>query len=110
MSAIIDRYIINNVEYDRRVKLTVEDKKEIKTVYKEGIFSQRELAEIYNVSRRSIQFAISTDKLKANKQRRAERGGSKQYYNKEQNSQTQREHRKYKKELLACGIELTRVA
>lgn len=35
MSAIIDKYIINNVEYDRRVKLTVEDKQEIKTVYME---------------------------------------------------------------------------
>ena len=110
MAAIVDKYIINNERYDRRVKLTEEEKKEIYEVYKQGLFSQRQLAFLFDVSRRTIQFVISPEKLKQNKQRRLERGGWKQYYNKEENTLEQKEHRAYKKLLLDSGVKLTEVA
>ena len=106
MPAIVDKYIINNIEYDKRVKLTPSDKAEIQQVYKEGLFSQRELAFIYGVSRRSIQFAIDPEKLVANQILREERGGSKIYYDREANTQAQFEHRQYKRYLLNSGVEL----
>lgn len=109
MAAIIDKYIINNEKYDRRVKLTKEDKKEIYEVYKEGLFSQRELATLFDVSRRSISFIVSPEQLKANKKCRAERGGWKQYYNKEANTLEANNHREYKKLLLKSGVNLTKV-
>lgn len=43
--------------------------------------SQRKCAEMFNVSRRTIQFLWDPEKLKRNIQRRQERGGTKQYYN-----------------------------
>ena len=110
MASIADKHIINNIKYDRRVKLTPEDKLEIQKVYKEGLFSQRELAKMYKVSRRSIQFAIDPKKLEENKKRRAERGGSKIYYNREANTKSMSEHREYKNKLLKSGIKLEEVA
>jgi len=110
MASIADKYIINNIKYDRRVKLTPEDKLEIHKVYKEGLFSQRELAKIYNVSRRSIQFAIDPKKLEESKKRLAERGGSKIYYNTEESKKAKKEHREYKNKLLKSGIKLKEVA
>lgn len=106
MAAIVDKYIINNIEYDKRVKLSPSDKAEIQKVYKEGLFSQRELAFIYDVSKRSIQFAINPEKLVANRIRREERGGSKIYYDKEANTKAQSKHRQYKKHLLNSGVDL----
>jgi len=109
MAAIVDKYIINNEKYDRRVKLTKEEKIEIYEVYKQGLFSQRELAFLFNVSRRSITFIVSPEQLVKNKLRRKERGGWKQYYDKEESTNVQSEYRRYKKHLLDIGVELTRI-
>ena len=110
MSAIVDKYIINNEKYDRRVKITKEEKKEIYDVYKQGLFSQRELAVLFDVSRRTISFIVVPEQLENNIKRRLERGGWKQYYNKEANTSEQQEHRTYKKALLSSGVKLTHVA
>ena len=110
MPAILDKYIIKNDKYDKRVKLTDEEREEIYNVYRDGLFSQRELATLFDVSRRTVQFIIAPEKLIENKIRRAERGGSKQYYNTQANTLAQKEHREYKKILLNSGVELHRVA
>ncbi len=110
MAAIVDKYIINNEKYDRRVKLTEEEKIEIYEVYKQGLFSQRQLAFLFDVSRSTIVWTVSPEQLIANRERRAERGGWKQYYNKEENTVEQKEHRAYKKLLLDTGVKLTEVA
>lgn len=110
MPSIVDKYSINNEKYDRRVKLTKADKEEIYEAYKQGLFSQRELASLFDVSRRTIQFVISPEKLAENRQRRKEKGGWKQYYDKNRNTIEVREHRKYKKLLLDSGVELKKIA
>jgi len=80
----LDSIPINNQKLDRRVKL---------------LDFQREVASAYGVSRRTIQFIWHPEKLEENKKRRAERGGSKQYYNREESTIAKREHREYKEQL-----------
>lgn len=63
-------------------------------------YSQRQLAKMFNVSRRTITFIIDPEQLKQNKERRLERGGSKQYYNKEKHNLEMKKHRNYKYQTL----------
>lgn len=91
---------IEKTSHDRRMKLTEEQKDKIRA---EVGKSQRKLAEEYGVSRRTIQFILSPEKLLENKKRRLERGGWKQYYNKDKYSQEMKEHRRYKQELYLKG-------
>ena len=62
---------------DRRIKLFDEDREEIRKLYATGLFSQRDLANRYNVSRRTITFVLDpTKRERANellKQRKATR-------------------------------------
>lgn len=84
---------------DRRIKLTQEQKDMICTEYAEGNISQRELARQYNVSSRLISFILFPERLQENLKRRQERGGWRQYYDKEKRRLTMREYREYKREL-----------
>ena len=88
---------------DRRRKLSDEQKDEIAAL--KGTISQRECAKRYGVSRRTIQFIWDPDKHKRNLQCRQERGGSKQYYNKEKQKQYMKRHRHYKQELFLSSKE-----
>jgi transposase-like protein len=90
---------IEGTKYDRRRKLTNEDKIKIVEIYKEGNHSQRTLAELYKVSKRTIQFILDPKKLEENKKRRAERGGSMIYYDKDYQTEKIRDTRRYKQSL-----------
>jgi len=66
-------------------------------IYWSGMgYSQRQLAAMFHCSRRTIQFIIDPDKLKQNLLRRQERGGTKQYYDKEKHKEYMKTHRRYK--------------
>ncbi len=84
--------------YDKRRKLNDIDKEDIRSLSRNG-YSQRQLAKLYNVSRRLIQFIIDPRKLEENIERRKERGGSAQYYDTDSNTTYIRKHRRYKKGL-----------
>lgn len=90
-----DTIAINNKELDRRIKLSETQKQQI--VNQSAYISIRQLAKMYNVSRRTIDFVLSPQKLKENIDRRKERNIS--YYDRKKNTDAQREHRQYKKEL-----------
>jgi transposase len=90
---------IHHTKHDRRIKLTDEDREQIRTL---GL-SQRALARMFGVSRRTIQFILHPEKLEENKKQRKERGGWKQYYNKEKQTEYIREHRQYKQKLYLKG-------
>jgi len=90
---------IANTKNDRRIKLTDDDKELIKWLREEEKISYQKLANQFGVSKRTIQFICDPKKLEENKKRRAERGGWKQYYDKEKNTEVQREHRQYKQDL-----------
>ena len=97
------KHLKRRKEDDKRIKLTEEDKKEIRKLYKQGMFSQRKLAEIFNVSRRSIQFALNPEKLKESYKQRTERGKDGRYYDKEKQKKYMREYRRQKKILYDEG-------
>lgn len=103
MPAIVDKLIIGNELLDKRVKLLQSDKDEIVELYEHGIYSQRELAKLYNVSRRTIVFTLHPDRREMNYAQRVVNGGSKQYYKKEEHTIAMQTHRKYKEELLKEG-------
>ena len=84
---------------DRRVKLTDKDKQRVLELREQG-YSQRELAREFDVSRRLIQFILDPAKKQRDLQRRKERGGWKQYYDKEKNTEYIRNHRRYKHKIL----------
>ena len=85
-------------EYDRRRKLSEEDKEEIRKQYR-VVKSQRKLAKAWNVSRRLITFILDPEKERQNKHRYKERGGSKVYYDRERHTKAMKIHRKRKREL-----------
>ncbi len=91
-------------EYDRRRKLTEEQKEEIKHKYETGLYSQRKLASEYNVSRRLIQFVVDDEKYEVSKTQRRERAKDGRYkYTKEQWAAIMRERRAYKQKLYLEG-------
>ena len=88
-------------KHDKRIKLSIEDKKEIKELY--GKISQRKLAKQFNVSRSLIRFVGDPDKHKQNLLRRKERGGSAIYYDKKKHTKAIRKHRRRKQKLYLQG-------
>lgn len=94
-----DSMTIKNEKLDKRVKLTQQQKLEIIEEYKTGNIGMLKLAGKYGVSKRTIQFIITPEKLVENKKRREERGGWKQYHDKEKHNAYQKKHRDYKNEL-----------
>jgi predicted house-cleaning noncanonical NTP pyrophosphatase (MazG superfamily) len=84
-------------DYDRRVKLTEEQREEIRELY--GTISQRKLAKMYDVSRRLIQFIGCPEKHEKNLEQRKASGGSMQYYDRDKQRRYARNHRRYKQQL-----------
>lgn len=91
-------------EQDRRIKLTDEQREEIRHKYSTGLYSQRKLAEEYNVSRRLITFILDEEKAKRAKELLKERKADGRYKpTKEEWAETIREHRQYKHRLYKEG-------
>ena len=84
---------------DRRVKLNDTQRERIRQLHKAGA-SMRQLACSFSVSRRLIDFICHPEKLERNKECRQQRGGWRQYYDKENHRETMKEHRHYKKEVI----------
>lgn len=97
-----DKIIIAGSDKDRRIKLSEEDKQEIRTLA--SSLSQREIARKFKISRRLVSFVLNPSALEENKKRRAERGGWKQYYNKDAHAKSMRETGRYKHRLFVNGI------
>lgn len=98
-----DNIPINNEQLDRRAKLTVEQKEEIKALYETGGYSLRKLGTMYKVDKRTIQFIVSPEKLERAKQQYKERRKDGRYYNKDTHKEAIKAHRKYKHELYKSG-------
>ncbi len=96
-----EKMSIKNEALDKRVKLTLAQKEEIRNSV--GL-SQRELARKYGVSRRLIVFTLFPERLKENKVKRVERVGTTGYYKKEKQAIYMKKHRNYKNELYKKGL------
>ena len=98
-----DKIAIDCVFFDRRTKILPCQKAMIPIWWKAGA-SIRSIARMLGVDKRNIQFILFPDRKKKNIKDRKIRGGWKVYYDKEYNTKTQREHRKYKYKLLKDTI------
>lgn len=88
---------------DRRIKIPKSEYPVIFALHKNGEFI-RAIARRYGVDHRLIQFILFPERHKKNYQNRLDRGGSKQYYDKDKWKITMREHRHYKRSLMAKGL------
>lgn len=91
---------------DRRVKLSCSDKAAIREAHVVQGASIRQLAYQFKVSRRTIQFLLYPERAVENQKRRAERGGSKVYYDREAHADSMRGYRRHKKQLHDAGVLL----
>ena len=91
-------------EQDRRVKLTDEQRIDIREKYATGLYSQRALATEYCVSRRLISFVLDDEKAKKSaEQFKIRRSDGRYKPTKEEWAATMREHRHYKQQLYVSG-------
>lgn len=84
---------------DRRVKLTDEQREEIKELHKRWI-SQRALARQFKVSRRLISFIVHPEKLERARELYKERRKDWRYYDREKHTKQIRETRRYRQSVL----------
>ena len=91
-------------EHDRRIKLTDEQREEIREKYSTGLYSQRALAREYGVSRRLISFVLDDEKYQKCREQFKERRADGRYKpTKEEWAKTQKEYRQYKQKLYVDG-------
>lgn len=100
MSYKIDQQTIKDPFLDRRIKMLPCQKEMVfYWHYKIGT-SIADVAKIFKVSKRTIQFILFPDRLEKNIELREERGGWKQYYDKIDHAADIKRHRIYKKRIL----------
>ncbi|MBP9717076.1 MAG: hypothetical protein KBD51_04010 [Candidatus Levybacteria bacterium] len=95
-----DKIKVNEIskDLDRRRKLTDADKLKIKSLHGSG-HAIRQIAKIFEVNKRLIQFILFPERQLLNLEHRKDRGGSKQYYDKDKWRVTMQEHRDYKRKI-----------
>lgn len=88
-------------QYDRRRKLTEDQKEEIKHKYSTGLYSHRSLAAEYKVNKSTIAIIVNPKRAEQVKQRMKEHW--KDYVDREELTVAQRKRRRYKQELYLEG-------
>lgn len=93
---------IEGTQHDRRRRLTEQQKNEIVSL--RGVISRKRCSLIYEVSARTIDFLWYPEKLEKNKQLRQDRGGWRQYYNKDEHKESIKDTRRHKQNLFKKGL------
>lgn len=88
-------------EKDRRIKLTQDQKEEIKKLYATGEYSHRELAEKYSVGKRLIQITVNPESKR--KMQEYTKANWHKYKDKDKHREAIKKTRKYKYELYVKG-------
>ena len=99
MPAKTDVYRIKDPFLDKRIKLLPCQRQMVIWWYSAGE-SIGAIAIRFKVNKRLVQFILFPERLEENKQRRLERGGWEQYYDKSVHSVSTKRHRDYKKHIL----------
>ena len=89
-------------EYDRRCKLTAEQREQIKELYATGLYSMRQLGREYGVDKSYISLLVNPDraaKVKAARKANAERYKA----SREERNRIAREYRRRKQQLYLEG-------
>lgn len=90
-------------EDKRNRKLDNEQKQQIRKLYLTGNYSQRQLAAMYKVSRRTIVFCIYPEKYEKSREDFKKRQKTGIYYDKEKQKQYAKNYRDYKYSLYKEG-------
>lgn len=90
-------------QYDARIKITDEDKQEIKELYQRNISIHEISRRLSPISRRAIQFILFPERLEQLKKINKETEHYKRFYNKDKHTIAMRKHRARKKSLLEQG-------
>jgi len=93
---------IAKTEYDARVKIIEEMKKNI--LDEQGKLSQRETARKYGISRSSVRFIWMPEKLERAKELYKERRKDGRYYERSKSSIAMKKHRRRKHKLYKKGL------
>ena len=101
MPALIDKVTVG-AEFDRRRKLTDEQRDEIRHKYATGEYIYTQLAEEYGVSKKVILLTVNPESKRKNAEY-AKTHWKNQIRTKEERTRTAREHRAYKQQLLDAG-------
>lgn len=89
-------------EYDRRRKLTDDQRDEIRHKYKTGEYSLNKLAAEYGVSKKLVLLTVNPESKRKNDERIKDHW--REYaYDKEKRNEVAKEHRAYKQELYLSG-------
>lgn len=102
MPYLSEKIKIANTEYDRRVKLTEDQKDEIRKIYASGVCGTRPLAKQFNVSRSLIQTIVNPNIAESKKQYIKDNWKKYQKYGKER-AEIVREYRRHKQNLYLEG-------
>lgn len=91
-------------ELKRTVKLSEDERDEIRLIRRLHNHSYNELARAYNVSKRLIIFICNPDTETKCRQRRRELGADGRYYDRQKHNESIKRLRKYKNELYKEGV------
>ena len=94
---------IEFTENDKRIKLTPEQKEQIKKEYETSLISQRALAEKYKVDKKTIYNILHPEKYQEKLEQYKQEKHSKQYYNKEKQKDYVKKYRHHKQDLYLKG-------
>ena len=101
MVALSDRVRLAGTKYDRRAKLTEDQKATMKWLHEEEKVSYNKLGAMFNVSKRCAIFACNPDKYEISKKQARERRKDGRYkLTSEDRAVVAKEHKKYKRKLL----------
>lgn len=103
MPYVSEQIKIAGTKHDRRKKLTDDERVEIVDKHATGKYSQRQLARIYQVDRKTIYNILNPNKYQKQLERRRKEKVHLKYYDKEYHTKAIREHREYKQTLYTKG-------
>lgn len=98
MPSKVDKLRVPN-SFDKRIKLSISDKEEIKTMYQAGAHSYNQIALLYGVSKSLVILIVNPDIEERKKQQYKERRKDGRYYKRETHTLAMYKHRKHKEEI-----------
>jgi len=99
MASLIDITPLANQFLDRRVKLLDCQKEQMKRLYDKHGKCIKDLAAIFHVSRRLVQFVLFPERYADSQAWARAKGGSMRYYDKTKATKATFNHRQYKKQI-----------
>ena len=104
MPYVSEKMHIKGTPLDRRVKLTQEQREELRHLREFEGWSYNMLAKKYNVSKKLAIFVCNPDVEQRNRDNFKKLRADGRYYNKERNTAAIRETRRYKQQLFKDGV------